>query len=143
MTIGEKIRKARTDAKMTQKELAEKCGMADSAIRKYESGKITPKLDTLARIARAMGLYAADLVDADQWKNVQMGPGDAWAVDASQQSTSRESQLMQHFRSLNDDGQRVAVERVEELAQIPKYQRAQERPQDAPAGPDDKTPAEK
>ena len=72
MTIGEKIKKARTDAKMTQKELAEKCGMADSAIRKYESGKVTPKLDTIAKIARAMGLYAGDLVDAGQ-----MGTGAA------------------------------------------------------------------
>lgn len=50
MTIGEKIKKARTDAKMTQKELAEKCGMADSAIRKYESGKVVPKLDTIAKL---------------------------------------------------------------------------------------------
>ena len=102
MTIGEKIKKARTDAKMTQKELAEKCGMADSAIRKYESGKVTPKLDTIAKIARAMGLYAGDLVDAGQWGQVQPG-------EDSETASAAESQLIYHFRTLNDNGQTVAV----------------------------------
>ena len=136
MTIGEKIKKARTDAKMTQKELAEKCGMADSAIRKYESGKVVPKLDTIAKIARAMGLYAGDLVDTGQWGQVQPG-------EDSETASAAESQLIYHFRTLNDNGQTVAVERVQELAQIPAYQRTQSPPQDVPAVPDDKDPAEK
>lgn len=136
MTIGEKIKKARTDAKMTQKELAEKCGMADSAIRKYESGKVVPKLDTIAKIARAMGLYAGDLVDAGQWGQVQPGAD-------SETASAAESQLLSHFRTLNDNGQTVAVERVQELAQIPAYQRRAEPTQDAPSAPDDKEPVEK
>lgn len=136
MTIGEKIKKARTDAKMTQKELAEKCGMADSAIRKYESGKVVPKLDTIAKIARAMGLYAGDLVDAGQWGQVQPG-------EDSETASAAESQLIYHFRTLNDNGQAVAVERVQELAQIPAYQRHAEPTQDVPSAPDDKDPAEK
>lgn len=45
--------------------------------------------------------------------------------------------------TMTSEGQAKAAERVEELAQIPKYQRAQNAPQDAPAGPDDKTPTEK
>lgn len=136
MTIGEKIKKARTDAKMTQKELAEKCGMADSAIRKYESGKVVPKLDTIAKIARAMGLYAGDLVDAGQWGQVQLGAD-------SETASAAESQLLSHFRTLNDNGQTVAVERVQELAQIPAYQRRADTAQSVPGGADDKDPAEK
>lgn len=136
MTIGEKIKKARTDAKMTQKELAEKCGMADSAIRKYESGKVVPKLDTIAKIARAMGLYAGDLVDAGQWGQVQPGAD-------SETASAAESQLLSHFRTLNDNGQSVAVERVQELTQIPAYQRRAEPTQTAPTVPDDKDTAEK
>lgn len=136
MTIGEKIKKARMDAKMTQTELAEKCGMADSAIRKYESGKVTPKLDTIAKIARAMGLYACDLVDAGQWGQVRPG-------EDSETSSEAESRLLYHFRNLNDNGQTVAVERVEELAKIPDYQRPAEPAQDAPGGTDDKDPDKK
>ena len=136
MTIGEKIKKARTDAKMTQKELAEKCGMADSAIRKYESGKVTPKLDTIAKIARAMGLYAGDLVDAGQWGQVQLG-------ESEEMPSTAESKLLSHFRNLNDNGQSVAVERVQELVQIPAYQRQADTAQTAPTVTDDKEPAEK
>ena len=54
MTIGERIYYCRIENKMTQNQLAEKAGMADSAIRKYESGRVTPKFDTLNRIAAAL-----------------------------------------------------------------------------------------
>lgn len=54
MTVGEKIRLARRSRGLTQKEVADKCGMADSAIRKYESGKVIPKVKTLLRIAEAL-----------------------------------------------------------------------------------------
>lgn len=61
MTVGERIRKTRIEAKMTQKQLGELCGMADSAIRKYESGRITPKAETLERIANALDVSVAYL----------------------------------------------------------------------------------
>jgi transcriptional regulator with XRE-family HTH domain len=66
MTVGENIKKVRISKHLTQKEVATRCGMADSAIRKYESGKQTPKLDTLRRIAKALGVDWTELVPADQ-----------------------------------------------------------------------------
>ena len=95
-----------------------------------------PKLDTIAKIARAMGLYAGDLVDAGQWGQVQPG-------EDSETASAAESQLIYHFRTLNDNGQTVAVERVQELTQIPAYQRRADTAQTAPGGTDDKEPAEK
>ena len=44
---------------------------------------------------------------------------------------------------MNDNGQTVAVERVQELAQIPAYQRTAEPAQDVPGGADDKEPEQK
>ena len=61
MTIGEKIRFIRLEKGMTQKQVAEKCGMADSAIRKYESGTQTPKIETLRRIATALDVAWVEL----------------------------------------------------------------------------------
>ena len=37
--------------------------------------------------------------------------------------SQQELDVQRAFRKLNDEGQRVAIERVEELAQIPKYQK--------------------
>ena len=66
MTIGELIRHTRKEKGMTQKQVAEICGMADSAIRKYESGSQTPKLRTIQRIAAALGVEWTELVPEDQ-----------------------------------------------------------------------------
>ena len=53
--------------------------------------------------------------------------------------TQQELDVQLAFRKLNDEGQRVAIERVGELAQIPKYQRQQ----DTPAGQGDEEPEAK
>ena len=62
MTTGELIRARRNKQCMTQKQLANACGMADSAIRKYESGRITPKVKTLEKIANALNCKISDLI---------------------------------------------------------------------------------
>ena len=53
--------------------------------------------------------------------------------------TQQELDVQLAFRKLNDEGQRVAIERVGELAQIPKYQRQQ----DTPAGEGEEEPEAK
>ncbi len=52
---GEKIRKARTAAGLTQAELAGKVGVTHSAVSYFESGKTDPSAGTLRDIARVLG----------------------------------------------------------------------------------------
>ena len=66
VTIGERIKKSRLEQGLTQKQVADSCGMADSAIRKYESGKVTPKYEMLQRIAAALGVEWTELVPEEQ-----------------------------------------------------------------------------
>lgn len=54
MTVGNQIRKIRLEKGLTQREVSERCGIAEPTIRKYESGKLNPKRETLQRIARAL-----------------------------------------------------------------------------------------
>lgn len=56
MTVGEKIRKFRTEQNLLQKELAYKCRMSESAIRNYELGNRTPSPKHLEVIASALGV---------------------------------------------------------------------------------------
>ena len=53
---GDMIRKYRKEKGLTQKQLGELCGIADSNIRKYESGKQNPKIETLQKIADALNI---------------------------------------------------------------------------------------
>lgn len=63
METGERIRAIRTEKGLTQKELGERCGMVDSAIRRYESGRGNPTQKTLIKIAKALGVHLRDLTD--------------------------------------------------------------------------------
>ncbi|NMF06589.1 helix-turn-helix domain-containing protein [Clostridium beijerinckii] len=51
MSIGENIKKYRTTLGLTQKQLAEKCSLSESAIKYYESNRRNPKIETLTKIA--------------------------------------------------------------------------------------------
>lgn len=65
VTIGEQIKLLRKEKGLTQKQLADACGMADSAIRKYESGSVRPKMATVSRIAKALGVEPLELTSHD------------------------------------------------------------------------------
>ena len=54
--IIEAVIDARTAAGLTQKELAEKSGIAQSDISKLENGNANPSLRTLQRLAHGMGM---------------------------------------------------------------------------------------
>ena len=54
MNTGQLIKKYRKMRKLTQVQLAESCGLTDSAIRNYELGNRTPGDEQLAQIADAL-----------------------------------------------------------------------------------------
>ncbi len=54
MTIGQTIREIRKAYGITQKQLADACGIDDATIRKYESGKLNPKPSTIEKIAKGL-----------------------------------------------------------------------------------------
>ncbi len=47
---------ARTRKRLTQKALAERCGLPQPSLARIESGSSTPRIDTLCRVARALDL---------------------------------------------------------------------------------------
>ena len=53
--VGFLIRNFRITAKMTQKELADKCGLNESTIRNYELGNRYPDEAPLVNIANNLG----------------------------------------------------------------------------------------
>ena len=142
---------------MTQAELAERLGITPQAVSQYERGIKNPKLETVRRISEALGVLVPDLypegmqampiLDWMESKGIPIvsGPEEAYWESLKQtkaEQNSKEEQLLNHFRTLNDNGQTVAVERVQELALIPAYQLRADTAQSAAGDADDKEPAE-
>lgn len=53
--IGQMIREARKQAGLTQKELSERLGVSVSAVTKMETRKAAHSVETLERVAKAIG----------------------------------------------------------------------------------------
>lgn len=65
MTFGERVKKIRLEKGWTQKQLAEKCDMHDSALRRIENGKKTPKVITVEKLSKALEVDPAELMFGD------------------------------------------------------------------------------
>lgn len=53
--LGEKLRRLRKAKGLTQGELAEKVGVCINTIVRYETGKYSPKVETLELITKELG----------------------------------------------------------------------------------------
>ena len=129
MSIGEQIRRLRTARNLTQKELGTLCGMADSAIRRYESGRGgNPTQSTLQRIANALEVPVSSLM-----------PSTFSEVLEDETLQAFLDGIKKHLKPLNGIGQQkvsdFAIDYAIDLAKIPEYQNAPpEDPEEAPEG---------
>ena len=64
MTLGERIKALRTDQHLQQRQLAEKAELTPSMVSQIESGRLTPSLHTVGKIAAAFGIPIASLFDS-------------------------------------------------------------------------------
>lgn len=141
MTIGDRIRKARKARGLTQKQLGEASGTSEITIRQYETGKRQPRIKQLRAVASALGVNITDLVPEDMVGSVVA----ADLIDCINSTKgpwvrifpplTPQERIEKALSSLNDAGQQKAVERVEELTEIPKYQRQPEEGEESAVDP--------
>ena len=103
---GQSIRKIRKDLKLTQEAFAQKCGISLTSLRRYEANERQPNIATIEGMAKSLDMTLGEFL---------------WGVDNN--STPMKQRLIEAFDQLNEDGQGKAVERVEELTEIPKYKK--------------------
>lgn len=162
-----KIKKARESFGLTQAQLAKKIGTTPQNISQYERGIRKPKYETLRKIADAVGCNVYDLVPDDEADKLSHQISFAFGsmvdelVNAKElflkgfNEGQQEKYLLEAFEILNDKGKKVALERVDELLQIPAYcyyasefqaseaQRPTDAAQSAAGDTGDKDPEEK
>ena len=64
--IGNFIRELRNKKKMTQQELADKIGVTDRAISKWENGKGTPDITLLIPLAKELNITVLELLNGEK-----------------------------------------------------------------------------
>lgn len=144
MDAGKLIQNARRKAGLTQKELGKKLGVSASMIGQYENNLRNPKMETLSRIAIALNtsveyLQGCAPMDAEDPQSVQEFKDDFLermnkTINTVLKSTPgslsiytppvdpRMERLSNALEKLNEDGWETAINRIEELSEIPRYQ---------------------
>jgi transcriptional regulator with XRE-family HTH domain len=62
--LGQRIKALRGERRLQQRQLAEKAGLTPSMLSQIESGRLTPSLHTLGKLAAALGVPIASLFEA-------------------------------------------------------------------------------
>ena len=121
MTLGERIKSARRECGMTQKDLADKTGMTYQQISQYERNERQPKVETLIRISNALNKSLESFVNYEEM----------FAANAIQKShvvVPNEMlddilDIMDVFVSVKKKARRRVVEYASEIALIDEYRK--------------------
>ena len=115
----ERLRAAFDASGLTQTELCKKTGINKGALSSYLSGRYFPKQKAIEALSDILGVSVFYLMGL----NVPADSSD----HLSSELTTDEAYLLELFRSLNPVGKRKAVESIEDLTQIEKYIKIQDR----------------
>lgn len=131
-----RIRELRKENNITMKQLGEHLGLGESTISQYETGKREPDLKTLLKISEYFHVSVDYLLGhvSEPWfyldnERILRELNDSGGETHQDTQDTIKQRILSAFDQLNDEGQGKAVERVEELTEIPKYQK-EKPPQD-------------
>ena len=98
----------RIELGLTLEEVGDKCGVGKSTVRKWENGMINNMgRDKIALLSKALQISPLAILNMEDDKNIIL--------------SKKEEKLVSTYRTLNETGQKKALERIEELTYIPKY----------------------
>lgn len=132
MSIGEHIKAARKNKGWTQKQLENKTGINEANIRKYESGRQNPKIETLIKIANALEINVNELLDLKNInKRVIADMLENWEVLMELDTLTELNQEILNLSANNtlEDAQNIAkqeafhIRSARRFASSPKYTR--------------------
>lgn len=125
VTTGEKIRQARKEAGLTQKELGEKLKVSQAAIAQYENEKSNLQLHTIRKIADALDCSVNTLID--DWS--------AYPLDERKDFFlygGKIASISSNIKQLTFEAMNKVEEYTKDLLEIPKYRNSLTEP-----GPDE------
>lgn len=147
MSIAENIKYLRKQKQMTQKNLAEKSGLAEITIRQYESGKYVPKMESVYKLRKALDCNIYEILDKpaellelnkSEYEKVnnllyvqkdlpdnkkKEAAGKLRAESAITKKSKQETELLNLFYQLNELGRKKIIDYSKDLADSGKYKK--------------------
>ena len=96
VNMGEKLKSLRIEKKLTQKQVADRIGLAISAVSSYESGTRYPSYDVLVKLVRIFHVSTDYLLGMTDTRNVDV-------TGLNDNEIELVSQLVDMLRSKNND----------------------------------------
>lgn len=72
VNMGDKLKALRIEKKLTQKQVANRIGLAISAVSSYESGSRYPSYDVLVKLARIFHVSTDYLLGISETRNIDV-----------------------------------------------------------------------
>ena len=72
VNMGKKLKSLRTEKKLTQKQIADRIGLAISAVSSYESGTRYPSYDVLIKLAQIFHVSTDYLLGISDKRNIDV-----------------------------------------------------------------------
>lgn len=94
--MGEKLKSLRIEKKLTQKQVADRIGLAISAVSSYESGTRYPSYDVLVKLARIFHVSIDYLLGMTDKRNIDV-------TGLNDNEIELVSQLVDMLRNKNND----------------------------------------
>ena len=107
--FNDNLRNARLKKGYSQKEVAEKIGVAKSTYSLYESGNREPNVQTIKKLADLLSVSTDDLL------GIEYEPDTDISIDETFE------RICEFYNILNPEGKAEALKRISELSQILQY----------------------
>ncbi len=132
MTIGENIRYYRKQAHLTQKQLADLCGINELSVRGYETGKYKPKAEKLSKLSVALGCSINDLLnmpttsaeerplESVRYKRILDKISNGENIDQSDRDFLCSDCIREYYQALNTKGQKQVDKMISDLLEVLK-----------------------
>lgn len=125
MGFSENIKLLRKKRGLTQKQLADNCGLSIATIQGYEQGKYAPKPEAILKLVKALNTTPSELMGYNLEFIKPKNDLVATLSNATVIQTSNKTfeNLAISFSKLNHEGQQKAEEYTKDLTKIPEYRK--------------------
>ncbi len=114
MNIGKRIQDLRAARELSQGDIEKRTGLLRCYISRVENGHTVPSLETLERLAKALGIEMYQIFFDGKGEPVPVSAASTESIDR------KERELLKYFRSIKESERPLVIHVARDLSRRPK-----------------------